>query len=189
MKEKTFLKTNELILCALFAALIAAGAFIKIPIPVVPFTLQFLFTNLAGMLLGKKSGSISVAVYLLIGLLGIPVFTNGGGPGYIVQPTFGYLIGFLAGSFAAGYVVEKGKTNRLSKWIMAGLLNLIIVYTMGMLYYYIISNYYIHSQIGVKALFLYCFVLAVPGDLLLCIISAMIGKRISDMTNGGLLRC
>ena len=77
------LSTKSLILCSLFAALIAVGAFIKIPIPVVPFTLQVLFTTLAGLLLGPKLGAISVGIYLLIGLIGIPVFTQGGGPSYI----------------------------------------------------------------------------------------------------------
>ena len=71
------LNTKSLILCSLFAALIAVGAFIKIPIPVVPFTLQVLFTTLAGLLLGPRLGAISVGIYLLVGLIGIPVFTQG----------------------------------------------------------------------------------------------------------------
>ena len=83
------ISTKNLILIGLFAALIVAGAFIKIPIPYVPFTLQFLFILFAGMLLGKRLGLLSQVVYLLIGLTGAPVFTNGGGPGYVLQPTFG----------------------------------------------------------------------------------------------------
>ena len=75
--------------CAIFTALIAVGAFIKIPVPVVPFTLQLLFTTLARMILGAGAGAVSVLVYLLIGLAGIPVFTGGGGIGYVLQPTFG----------------------------------------------------------------------------------------------------
>ena len=57
-------KTKTLIYCSLFTALIAAGAFIKIPVPVVPFTLQYLFTMLAGLLLGSKRGTISVVAYM-----------------------------------------------------------------------------------------------------------------------------
>lgn len=63
MKRKT--RTKKLILCSLFSSLIAIGAFIKVPIPVVPFTLQFLFTNLAGLLLGRKLGSASVGLYVI----------------------------------------------------------------------------------------------------------------------------
>ena len=72
-------KTRELVLCALFTALTAVGAFIKVPVPVVPFTLQFLFTMLAGLLLGGRLGAISVGAYAVLGLLGLPIFTEGGG--------------------------------------------------------------------------------------------------------------
>lgn len=72
-----------MILSSLFVALIAIGAFIKVPVPVCPFTLQLLFTTLAGLLLGANLGFISVFVYIVIGLIGIPIFTEGGGPGYI----------------------------------------------------------------------------------------------------------
>lgn len=60
-------KTKSLIYCGLFTALIAIGAFIKIPVPVVPFTLQFLFTMLAGLLLGSKRGTASVVAYMVLG--------------------------------------------------------------------------------------------------------------------------
>ena len=65
-------------MCALFTALSAIGAFIRIPVPLVPFTLQITFTTLAGLLLGSK-GAISVAIYVHMGLIGIPVFTHKGG--------------------------------------------------------------------------------------------------------------
>src|SRR5574344_750761 len=86
------LKLREMILCALFMALTAVGAFIKIPLGGQIFTLQFLFTLLAGLLLGGRLGAKAVGVYTLLGLIGVPVFAEGGGPGYVFQPTFGYLI-------------------------------------------------------------------------------------------------
>ena len=66
-------KTKSIIYCGLFTALIAVGAFIKIPIPVVPFTLQYLFTMLAGLLLGSRRGSLSVIAYIILGLAGLLV--------------------------------------------------------------------------------------------------------------------
>ncbi len=69
----TVTKTKNLTLCALFVALIAAGAFIKIPVPVVPFTLQTLFTMLAGLLLGAKRGCTAVFIYIILGLMGLPI--------------------------------------------------------------------------------------------------------------------
>ena len=82
-------KTKDRILCAMFVALIAIGAFLKIPVPVVPFTLQFLFTTLAGLLLGGKKGCLSVCLYIILGLIGLPIFAQGGGIGYLFQPSFG----------------------------------------------------------------------------------------------------
>ena len=64
-------KTKNMILCAMFVALISVGAFIKIPVPVVPFTLQVLFTMLAGLLLGGKRGALAVCIYIVLGLLAI----------------------------------------------------------------------------------------------------------------------
>ena len=77
MKKK--ITTREMTLCALFTVLTAVGAFIKIPIPVVPFTLQFLFTMMAGLLLGGRLGAASVGLYALLGLIGLPIFAEGGG--------------------------------------------------------------------------------------------------------------
>lgn len=63
-------RSREIVLFGLFTALIAIGAFIRIPVPVCPFTLQLLFTTLAGLLLGSKKGALSVALYVLLGLVG-----------------------------------------------------------------------------------------------------------------------
>ena len=100
-------RTKEMVLFGLFTALIAIGAFIKIPVPVCPFTLQLLFTTLAGLILGSRNGACSVGLYVLLGLAGVPVFTEGGGPSYIFQPTFGYLIGFIAGAWLTGWISEE----------------------------------------------------------------------------------
>lgn len=94
INTKSMSRTRTITLCGLFAALTAIGAFIKIPLPppLVPFTLQFLFCALAGVLLGSKVGALSQLIYVLVGLVGIPVFTEGSGLHYVVKPTFGYLI-------------------------------------------------------------------------------------------------
>jgi len=172
------LKTNDLVLCALFVALIAIGAFIKIPIPVVPFTLQFLFTMLAGLLLGPKLGFISVLGYIIIGLIGIPIFTEGGGIAYIFKPSFGYIIGFAFGAYITGKIAHESPRPSIQKLLIANFAGLIVVYSFGMIYYYLISNYYLNSPIGVWSLILYCFILAVPGDIVLCLFGAVLGKRL-----------
>lgn len=172
------LKTKDLVLCALFIALIAIGAFIKIPIPLVPFTMQFLFTMLAGLLLGPELGFISVICYIIIGLIGLPIFTEGGGIAYIFKPSFGYIIGFAFGAYVTGKIAYSGDRPSIKKLLIANFSGLLIVYFFGMVYYYLISNFYLDSPIGVWTLLLYCFILAVPGDILLCFIGAFLGKRL-----------
>ncbi|MDD3242829.1 MAG: biotin transporter BioY [Eubacteriales bacterium] len=171
-------KTLNLILCALFAALIAAGAFIRIPVPFVPFTLQFLFTMLAGLLLGGKLGCVSVLVYIFMGLLGLPIFTEGGGFAYILKPTFGYIIGFAVAAYVTGAIANKVPNPGYKRLFAATFIGLVIVYLFGMVYYYLISKFYLGSPIGVWPLFLYCFILAVPGDIALCILGSFLGKRL-----------
>ncbi|MEF9939624.1 MAG: biotin transporter BioY [Clostridium sp.] len=170
-------KTNDLILCAIFSALIVVGAFIKIPVPIVPFTLQFLFTMLAGLLLGGKLGFTSVMVYIFMGLLGLPVFAEGGGLAYILKPSFGYIIGFAIASYVTGIISNQVSRPGYKRLFAANFIGLGIVYLFGMIYYYLISYFYLGTPIGLWPLFLYCFILAVPGDIVLCIIGAMIAKR------------
>lgn len=171
-------KTRNLILTALFAALIAVGAFIRIPIPVVPFTLQILFTMMAGLLLGGKLGAASVSIYIIIGLLGIPVFAEGGGLSYVLKPSFGYIIGFAIASYVTGMIANKVPSPSYKRLLTANFIGLGIVYLLGMVYYYLMSNFYLDSPIGLWPLFLYCFILAVPGDIILCIFAAFLGKRL-----------
>lgn len=167
-----------MVLCALFVALIAVGAFIKIPVPAVPFTLQYLFTMLAGLFLGAKTGCLSVCIYIFLGLAGLPIFAQGGGIGYILQPSFGYILGFAVGAFVTGAMANK-KARPGYKWLLAAnFTGLGIVYLFGMAYYYFISDVYLGTPIGLWPLFLYCFILAVPGDIFLCIMAAMLGKRL-----------
>ncbi len=174
------MKTKDMILIALFAALTAAGAYIRIPVPVCPFTLQFLFTTLAGVMLGGRRGALAVAVYVLLGLAGVPVFTGGGGIGYVLQPTFGYLLGFIGGAYLTGEIVHSGSLTmpRLLAGCFAGLF---VVYALGMAYYWSICQFWLREPIGIWPLFLYCFVLAVPGDIALCILSAVLGKRLNPV--------
>lgn len=172
------MKTKGVIYCGLFTALIAVGAFIKIPIPVVPFTLQYLFTMLAGLLLGSRLGTLSVLSYMLLGLAGLPIFSEGGGLWYVFKPSFGYIIGFAVGTFVTGWIAEHMEKKTVARYLLANLAGLFFVYAIGMIYYYIICNFVIDTPIAVGLLFLYCFVLAVPGDIALSFLGAVVAKRV-----------
>jgi len=100
---------GDMVLASMFSALIAAGAYISVPIPgsPVPIVLQNLFVLLAGLLLGWRWAAVSVGVYLFIGLIGLPVFSGGsGGFAHFLGPTGGYLVGFLAAAAVAGLIAN-----------------------------------------------------------------------------------
>ncbi len=92
----------DLLAAAVFAALTGASAYVRIPFFPVPFTLQTLFVYLSGITLGKKYGMASQGLFLTLGLIGLPVFTGGGGPASVLQPTFGYLAAFPLAAWLAG---------------------------------------------------------------------------------------
>jgi len=116
---------------SLLAALTAAGAYLSIPIGPVPIVLQSLFILLSGLLLGSRWGLASVAVYLLAGIYGLPVFAGGlGGIGRLVGPTGGYLIGFLPAVYLIGVISEKGE-QRLIFDVIAMIAGSIVIYAFG----------------------------------------------------------
>lgn len=100
------MRTRMLILTALFAALTAIGAFLRIPTPVSSFSLQMLFTCMAGLLLGPRWGAASQAIYVGLGLVGLPIFTMGGGLTYVLQPTFGFLLGLIPAAWLVGHLTR-----------------------------------------------------------------------------------
>ncbi len=122
---------KRMVYAALMAALTAAGAYIAIPVGPVPIVLQNLFIMLAGLLLGGRWGLISVAVYLLAGALGLPVFAGGtGGLGKFVGPTGGYLLGFAAAAYLIGIISEMGR-GRVAIDVMAMVAGTLVIYAFG----------------------------------------------------------
>ena len=179
MRPSTYsVRLRRITLCAIFTALIAIGAFIRIPVPILSISLQTLFTTLAGLLLGGRLGCLSVLCYMLVGLMGVPVFTEGGGLGYILRPSFGYIIGFCIGAFITGKIAQKACKPSYGRLLLAGFSGMAAIYLCGLLYYYVICNYVINTPIAVWPLFLHCFIMVVPGDVALCFLSAYLALRL-----------
>lgn len=171
--------TLELVLCGLFTALTAVGAFIQIPVPGMDyFTLQFFFVLMAGMLLGSKLGAFSVAAYVLIGLAGVPIFAAGGGIAYVLRPSFGYLLGFIVTAFVTGILIEKLKLNGFKKYLIAAFAGLIVCYAIGLTYKYFMLNLYVGEETPLLLVFLDCFPLDLPGDILLSVLASICGLRL-----------
>lgn len=170
---------KEMTLISMFAALTAVGAFLKIPIPYVPFTLQFLFVILAGLLLGSRLGLLSQVIYIAVGLSGAPVFASGGGIGYVLQPTFGYLLGFAAAAYAVGRLREKWKKDGLKYSFIYCLVGLALVYAIGAAYLYLIMNYVAGTPFTIKQTLWFGVVLCLPGDLLICAVASSVVHKVA----------
>lgn len=188
MRRKKW-KVQEMVLCGLFTALIAIGAFLQITIPVEPvpmhFTLQFYFAILAGFLLGGKKGFVSVAVYLGLGLCGVPIFASGGGPGYLLRPTFGFLIGFALTAWIVGTLTERMKPKRIRTYLAIAMAGFFVMYLSGILYFYVVSNYVIQVPVSWKLVWINCFLLTAGGDFVLCVLAAVTGKQMTRIHLGG----
>lgn len=176
------MKTKQKILISLFAALTAVGAFIKLPIPYVPLTMQLFFVLLSGILLGGKYGLYSQLLYIVIGLIGIPVFTNGGGIAYVLQPTFGYLLGFACASYLVGKITEY--RDRLPFYFLAMYLGLIVVYLFGVIYLYGISHYLINPSFTLKQSVWFGAIVCLPSDLIITTLTALLGYKLKRRIEG-----
>ncbi len=177
-------KTMTLVTCGLFTALMAVGAFIKIMIPLgvwqVTFSLQFFFALLAGMVLGSKNGFLSVLAYLLVGLCGVPVFAHGGGLGYLLKPTFGFLIGFAAAAFITGWILERSSSRSFGTLLFAAFWGEMAYYLCGLIYYYLTFNFLLMNgeTIGLVKLIEVWFLSTVVPDFCLCVLATITMRRL-----------
>lgn len=157
------MKTKMLILTALFAALTAVGAFIKIPFLYSAITLQFFFTALSGILLGAKYGALSQLVYVGLGLLGLPIFTSGGGFGYFLYPTCGFLIGLIPAAWIVGKLTAGSRS--LGRIVLASLAGLAVLYLVGLPYMALILNVYMGKGMSAWAILMAGMIPFLPGDM------------------------
>lgn len=169
------MKTRELALCALFAALNAILSQISIPIGPVPINLAHISTFLAAGLLGAKYGALSQVIFVLLGAVGLPVFSGfSGGLGRLAGPTGGYIIAYVFTAFLSGLLIDRLGTSRKALFpaIYAGW---ILTYAFGTLWYAF------STHTGLIASLLICVVPFLPGDLAKTFLSVELIKRLRPM--------
>ena len=164
---------------ALSIAMTTIGAYISIPIGTIKITLQFLVTNTVCLLLGKKWGGLSIWIYILMGLVGLPIFSQfAGGLSYVLQPSFGFLIGFAVGGQVATFVREKSDKDTYLTYFVSSLIGLVVLDVIGVVYGAIIMYGYMHSAMSVWK-FLVAFLLPfIPIDIAKCALSALLCNRL-----------
>lgn len=175
---------RRIIIIALFAALMVAGAYIAIPIGPVPITLQTAFVILAGILGGRKVGASSVAVYLTLGAIGLPVFSGGiGGFGHLAGPTGGFLLSWLIAAPLAGLFADIGfrretEDDQVSKtqllWIILGATSAtIVLYAIGIPFLKMVLGISWGKSIAIG------FIPFLPGDLVKLVAVVLLGNLFS----------
>lgn len=189
-EQKRYSKTTALVLCGIFAALMAICSFITIPLGFtpVPINLATLGVFLTGGILGKKYGSISLIVYILLGAVGVPVFAGfKGGLGVLAGPTGGYIIGYLAAAFLTGLLVElvftktgtdsgqrsaKSSSSRFIGIILAMIAGLAACYALGTAWFMISTG------TGLGAALISCVIPFLPGDAAKIIVGALLVQKL-----------
>ncbi len=170
-------KTTAMILTALFAVLTAMGTFLRIPMPVGSFTLQVLFTAMAGVLLGRRWGAASQAVYLLLGLMGLPVFTTGGGIQAFLQPTGGFLLAMVPMAWTVGLITEK-KGCGFGAVCLSCCAGLMILYVVGLPWLHIYCTVFLEETWSLSQTLLTGMVIFLPWDLVKILLTAVLCPRL-----------
>ncbi|MDR1353346.1 MAG: biotin transporter BioY [Treponema sp.] len=169
-------------LTALFAALIAAGTFISIPLPFspVPIVLQNLFALLSGLVLGPALGAAAVAVYLAAGAIGAPVFAGAsGGFVHFLGPTGGFLCGYFFAAAVAGLIAGRpraGIKTPLWRIILAAAAGFLIVYVPGLI------RLKAAASLSWGGTFIAGFLPFLPGDVAKAAAAALISPRLRKLT-------
>lgn len=168
-------KTAEMTKMALMVAMNCVSAYIIIPLPfsLSPLALQTLIVNLTGYVLNAKQAFMTMLVYLLVGLAGVPVFTGGSaGPGKLFGPTGGYIIGFLVTAVFLAYF--KGEKYNFKRYALLGcVIGIPLIYVFGVVQLKLITGMGWDKAILTGALPF------IPLDIVKCLAAAVIAGPIN----------
>lgn len=177
MKRKNLIVT--LTLSALFCTLICIGSFIRIPMPnMVPMTLQTFFVLLTALILPLKASTLAIATYIVLGIIGLPIFSGGGGLGYILMPNFGFIIGFLIATVMISAIIEKLKNCKLWRYIIVSVLGITIIYIIGIFYFAFITNVYNNNDYSVIWFIQTIFLPFIPKEIICIILASLSAYKI-----------
>lgn len=171
-------RTRNIVLISLTVALTTAGAWLRFPLGPVPISLQTLFVLLSGAVLGPSAGAGAMFLYLMIGLIGIPVFTGGGGPGYLFSPTFGYLLSFPPAAMTVGFLYRAdssgAETSGRSRDLLSFAAGTAVIYLIGVPWLGLNLKYVQGKELGAGAVLMLGMVPFLPGDFLKIILASLL---------------
>ena len=177
MKRRKLIVT--LTLSALFCTLICVGSFIRIPMPnMMPMTLQTFFVLLTALALPLKASTLAVITYVALGLVGLPIFSGGGGLGYVLMPNFGFIIGFVVATVIMSVITEKLNNCKIWQYIIISLLGVTAIYIIGILYFAFITNVYNNNSYSAIWFIQTVFLPFLPKEIICIILSSLSAYKI-----------
>ena len=165
-------KSYSIVLMGLFVAIMAVCAWVSIPMVPIPITLQTMGVFITASILGAKKGTLSIIIYILLGAIGLPVFSNfTGGLGIILSPTGGFILCFIFTTIITGFILEHFKCSILTN---------IIAMTSGLVACYLIGTiwYCVYAGVDVLTSLLVCVVPFLFGDAVKIGVSAILTTKL-----------
>lgn len=186
--QKGNMTAGDLAYCALFVALMVVGAKINIVLPIgtgVTVSLQIMFAVITGLLIGPRNGLISLVVYLLLGLIGLPVYAHGGGLAYLLRPTYGFLLGFASAAWLSGILLKSFRKKNFAAYLISGEIGMLSYYVLGLLYFALLSNVLLQDAqpIGLKELFTVWFFSTVWIDAIIAGVGSLVAYKVAPALN------
>lgn len=178
------ISTKEIVLVSIFTGLTAIGASISIPMGEIPITMQTLFVLMSGVILGPKLGVLSQLTYLILGVIGIPIFAGfTGGIQSIMKPSFGFIIGFIFAAYIVGRIANPTKVFSPKRIWIACLAGTTVIYLIGLPYMYYILNIIMVRGLSFSTVLQMGCLLFLPGDLLKLALAAIISIKVLPILN------
>jgi biotin transport system substrate-specific component len=164
-----------MVYASLFGAATAAAAYISIPLPPVPITLQTFVLFVSAALLGPRLGALSQFIYLLLGIMGMPVFSGGkAGLGVLLGPTGGYLLGFLAAAFVIGFLARLKSVPGFRWYVLSMIAGTVVVYILGVVQLSVVAGLSMEKAVALGA------VPFLAGDALKIVAAALLTTRLRE---------
>jgi biotin transport system substrate-specific component len=163
---------------AMAALMCLAGMLMRWATPaLVPFSILPILVLVSGLVLGPKYGGLTMFVYIFLGILGFPVFASApfGGIGYILKPTFGYLLGYIGAAFVVGKIYNR---KSLVSAIIAVLAGVVVLYTVGLSYFYLVMNFFLQRPASISFIITTGFLPFIWGDIIKAGIGAWVGNEV-----------
>lgn len=177
---------RDITMTAVFAALaVVAAILVRYAGSIVPFSLMPFVVMLAGGVLGARLGAMSMVVYIMLGLVGVPVFASPpfGGPAYVLQPTFGFLPGFVAAAYVIGLLLRNREQGVLAVYFFSMVAGIAVYYLFGLAYLYLILNYYLGQAVSVVKVLYIGFIPFIALDLVKAAAAAVMARALYRRLN------